>query len=112
MKKLIVVLSMFSLFLLAGCGWNQPQEDLSFVDVDVVDEVDVSGTLVTSVNTQDSSVVWSAKRVLYGYTGDVAVTQGSLTFVDGEPVAGSFVLDVAGFTLNGPQRARDDVAAE
>lgn len=126
MKKIVVLSSVVFVFgLLAWCGQqNIPtelvdglsesetgdvQEDVMLEEEDQTVSDDLVWTIVLEVDEENSVLNWSAKRVLYGYVGEVYVKDWSLTLEDGVPTQGSFVLDMTNFTLDGPARAREDI---
>jgi len=129
MKKIFVLSTLvFAFGLLAGCGQqNIPTElvDVPFesttgdVQEDILVEwadqtlwVELMWTIILEVDEEASVLNWSAKRVLYGYVGEVLFKDGSLTLEDGVPTQGSFVLDMTNFTLDGPDRAREAISAD
>lgn len=96
MKKILLIPAI-AVFFLSSCVSNPEGEKAETSDSVEVTDASIEGDLHT-VDTENSSLVWTGSKVTGQHTGTVDIKEGALYTKEGQIVGGNFVLDLT--TIN------------
>ncbi|MFT6962022.1 MAG: polyisoprenoid-binding protein YceI [Flammeovirgaceae bacterium] len=92
MKKLNIFFAFFLAISLVACGGKEKAgDDTEVADTTKKEVASVDGTYKLA---GDSQLMWEGKKVAYGHTGTMKISEGQFTIADGAISEGNFTIDM------------------